>query len=86
VSALDDLTTDGCGWEPESWLRSASRRPVSSSRPDADRAALIGRLHAREDARLLAELDIDLEDEPGELVRLKLVDGLRRSLGREEGG
>jgi hypothetical protein len=38
------------------------------TRPDADRAALIGRLHQREDAAWLAELLIDLEeDEPARL-------------------
>jgi hypothetical protein len=31
-------------------------------RSDADRAALIGRLHSRDDARWLAQLLIDLED------------------------
>jgi hypothetical protein len=42
---------------------------------DADRAALIGRLHQREDAAWLAELLIDLEeDEP---ARLRLVAALR---------
>lgn len=35
-------------------------------RPDADRAALIGRLHVRDDAAWLAELLIDLEDDVGE--------------------
>jgi hypothetical protein len=45
------------------------------TRPDADRAALIGRLHQREDAEWLAELLIDLEeDEP---ARLRLVAALR---------
>jgi hypothetical protein len=43
--------------------------------PDADRAALIGRLHRREGAEWLAELLIDLEeDEP---ARLRLVAALR---------
>jgi hypothetical protein len=50
-------------------------------RPDADRAALIARLHAREDATWLAELLMDLEDEVGEVARLRLVDGLRRAVG-----
>jgi hypothetical protein len=50
-------------------------------RPDADRAALIGRLHVRDDARWLAELLMDLEDDRGEIARLRLVDELRRSLG-----
>jgi hypothetical protein len=45
------------------------------TRPNADRAALIGRLHQREDAEWLAELLIDLEeDEP---ARLRLVAALR---------
>jgi hypothetical protein len=45
------------------------------TRPDADRAALIGRLHQRVDAEWLAELLIDLEeDEP---ARLRLVAALR---------
>jgi hypothetical protein len=51
-------------------------------RSDADRAALIGRLYARDDARWLAELLMDLEDERGELVRLRLIDALRREVGR----
>jgi hypothetical protein len=50
-------------------------------RSDADRAALIGRLHVREDAGWLAELLMDLEGEEGELARLVLTDALRRSLG-----
>lgn len=49
-------------------------------RSDADRAALIGRLHVRDDAAWLAELLIDLEDDVGEIARLRLVDGLRRTL------
>ena len=45
------------------------------TRPDADRAALIGRLHQRQDAEWLAELLIDLEeDEP---ARLRLVAALQ---------
>lgn len=49
-------------------------------RSDADRAALIGRLHVRDDAAWLAELLIDLEDDVGEMARLRLVDDLRRTL------
>jgi hypothetical protein len=49
-------------------------------RSDDDRAALIGRLHARDDARWLAELLIDLEDEVGEIARLRLVGALRTTL------
>jgi hypothetical protein len=50
-------------------------------RSDADRAALIGRLHVRDDARWLAELLLELEDEVGEIARLRLVDALRRAVG-----
>ena len=50
-------------------------------RSDVDRAATIARLHAREDAAWLAELLIDLEDDVGEIARLRLVDELRRVLG-----
>lgn len=47
------------------------------TRSDADRAALIGRLHQRADAEWLAELLIDLEeDEP---ARLQLVAALRQT-------
>jgi hypothetical protein len=45
------------------------------TRPDADRAALIGRLHQRQDAAWIVEVLIDLEeDEP---ARLRLVAALR---------
>jgi hypothetical protein len=47
------------------------------TRPEADRAALIGRLHAREDAAWL-ELLVDIETE--EMTRAQLVEGLRRAL------
>jgi hypothetical protein len=49
-------------------------------RSDEERAALIGRLHARDDAQWLAELLIDLEDEVGEITRLRLIDVLRREV------
>ena len=54
-------------------------------RSDADRAALIGRLHVRDDAAWLAELLMDLEDDVGEVARLRLVSGLRESLGGDVG-
>jgi hypothetical protein len=38
-------------------------------RPDADRAALIRRLNARDDAAWLAELLMDLDDDVGEVAR-----------------
>jgi hypothetical protein len=52
-------------------------------RSDGDRAALIGRLHARDDGRWLAELLMDLEDDVGEIARLRLIEAsLRRQLGQ----
>ena len=67
--------------------RPARRRCVGETaarevleRSDADRAALIGRLHVRDDAAWLAELLIDLEDDVGEIARLRLVDALRSAL------
>ena len=45
------------------------------TQPEADRAALIGRLHQREDAAWLAEMLIDLEED--EAARLRLVAALR---------
>ena len=50
-------------------------------RSDADRAALIGRLHVRDDAAWLAELLIDLEDDVAEIMRLRLIEALRREVG-----
>ena len=47
-------------------------------RPSEERAALIGRLHAREDARWLAELLIDVEEDP--VVGVQLSEGLRTAL------
>jgi hypothetical protein len=55
-------------------------------RSDADRAALIGRLHVRGDARWLAELLMDLEDEVGEIARLRLAQGLRDHWRRDGSG
>jgi hypothetical protein len=61
------------------------RRPgfkcrLAADAPDADRAAVIARLHMRDDAVWLADLLMDLEDDVGEIARLRLVDGLRRTL------
>jgi hypothetical protein len=51
------------------------------TRPEADRAALIGRIHQRQDAAWLAELLIDLgEDEP---ARLRLLASLQGDGDRE---
>lgn len=48
------------------------------TRSDADRAALIGRLHQRADAEWMAELLIDLEEDKA--ARLRLVSALRQSV------
>jgi hypothetical protein len=45
------------------------------ARPDADRAALIGRLHQRPDTDWLAEVLTDLEVD--EIARLHMVEALR---------
>jgi hypothetical protein len=49
-------------------------------RSDGDRAALIGRLHQREDAGWLAELLMDIESDPDDLTRLNLIEALRAVL------
>ena len=46
------------------------------TRTDADRAALIGRLHQRADTGWLAEVLIDLEED--ESPRLRMIEALRR--------
>jgi hypothetical protein len=46
---------------------------------------LIGRLSLRDDAAWLAELLMDLEDDVGEIARLRLIEELRRTLASEEG-
>ncbi|MDP9329999.1 MAG: hypothetical protein M3P11_05075 [Actinomycetota bacterium] len=51
------------------------------TRSEADRAALIGRLYQRDDARWLAELLTDLEAD--ELARLQLVKGCGGCFSRE---
>jgi hypothetical protein len=46
------------------------------TRSDADRAALIGRLHLREDASWLTELLIDIESDPDDITRVELIRAL----------
>jgi hypothetical protein len=48
--------------------------------PEA-RASLIGRLWSNPQTRTLAEILLDIESDSDDLVRLRLVDGLRRTLG-----
>ncbi len=50
------------------------------TRLDADRAALIGRLHQRDDTAWLAELLMDIESDPDGITRLQVVEALRRAL------
>jgi hypothetical protein len=40
------------------------------TRSEPERAALIGRLHVREDAAWLAELLMDIESDPDDITRL----------------
>jgi hypothetical protein len=51
------------------------------TRTDADRAALIGQLHTRDDASWLADLLIEIESDPDDITRMRVVEGLRRGLG-----
>jgi len=53
------------------------------TRPEAERAALIGRLAVRDDAAWLAEVLTDLEVD--EIARLHLVAALRQVLNDESG-
>ena len=48
--------------------------------PD-DRAALIGRLYGRPESRQVAELLMDIETDPDDLVRLQLIAELERGFG-----
>jgi hypothetical protein len=50
------------------------------TRSDADRAALIGRLSLRDDATWLAELLIEIESDPDDLMRLELIGALQAAL------
>jgi hypothetical protein len=46
-----------------------------------DRAALIGRLYGRSESRQVAEFLMDIEADPDDLVRLRLIAELERALG-----
>jgi hypothetical protein len=50
-------------------------------RTPQDRAALIGRLYGRSDGRWLAEALMDIEEDPDDLVRLRLISELERMFG-----
>jgi len=47
--------------------------------PEPERAALIGRLYAR--GEVLADVLADIETDPDDLVRLRLIAALREVLG-----
>ena len=55
------------------------------TRPEADRATLIARLHQRADGEWLAELLMDIESDPDDSVRLRLIDALKAVLGPDRG-
>lgn len=50
------------------------------TRSDEDRADLVRRLYAREDARWLAEVLIEIEEDPDDLTRIRLIADLREAL------
>ena len=50
-------------------------------RPEPERAALIGRLYASERGQALAEVLADVEGDPDDLTRLRLIAALREVLG-----
>ncbi|MDP9330002.1 MAG: hypothetical protein M3P11_05090 [Actinomycetota bacterium] len=66
-------------WNPTTSLRvslAALGEPAARelldvlTRSDVDRAALIGRLHQRVDARWLAEVLMELESDPDDITRM----------------
>lgn len=54
------------------------------TRGEEDRAALVGRLSQRDDASALAEMLIEIEADPDDITRLRLIDGLERGLGLDQ--
>ena len=82
VAAYD--SSEWITWGNESSLPWASgcRRAPRCARAVGSRPGGAGRrLHVRDDAAWLAEMLMDLEDEVGEMVRLRLVDALRAEVG-----
>jgi hypothetical protein len=51
-------------------------------RSDGERASLIGRLCKREGASWLADLLIEIESDPDDITRIRLVDALQRGLSQ----
>ena len=56
------------------------------TRSDEDRTTLIARLHLRADGEWLAELLMDVESDPDDLVRLRLIDAERVRGGHSDAG
>jgi hypothetical protein len=49
--------------------------------PETERAALIGQLYASQRGQVLAEILADIEGDPDDLTRLRLIATLREVLG-----
>ena len=49
-------------------------------RPEKERAAVIGRFFTHENASTLAEALTDVESDPGDITRLRLIDALERAV------
>jgi hypothetical protein len=49
--------------------------------PDEDRLAFVARMYQRDDAQALAGVLTDVESDPDDLVRFRLIGGLRSVLG-----
>ena len=54
------------------------------TRSDEDRADVVRRLFAREDARWLAEVLMDIEEEPDDLTRMRLIAELQEALNHHQ--
>jgi hypothetical protein len=64
----------------------ASRELLDAiTRSVEDRVSLIGRLSQRDDATWLAELLSEIESDPQDITRLRLIDALEEELNRQPG-
>jgi hypothetical protein len=81
-----DLTPDALGQHIVEILGSGAARELLDvlTRSEEDRAALIGQLSQRDDASALAEMLIEIETDPDDITRLRLIDGLELVLGGGE--
>jgi hypothetical protein len=75
--------SDGLG----ATIVAALGRPASAelldvlTRSEEERAAVIGRLALRDDAAWLADLLAEIESDPDDITRLRLIHALERALG-----